>query len=105
MSACADAAGPCIPPASPVPTTARIARTSGVYGRKWNALDPEQVVEETTDLVSRYNLELLWIVDDNFLVDKDRALSIAEGLVRRGVHSTGAFRAPPIWSTVSAWMS
>ena len=26
----------------------------GVYGRKWNALDPDQVVEETTDLVSRY---------------------------------------------------
>ena len=57
----------------------------GVYGRKWNALEPAQVVEETTDLVSRYNLELLWIVDDNFLVDRDRAVGIAEGLVRRGV--------------------
>jgi anaerobic magnesium-protoporphyrin IX monomethyl ester cyclase len=57
----------------------------GVYGRKWNALDPDQVVEETTDLVSRYNLELLWIVDDNFLIDRDRAVGIAEGLVRRGV--------------------
>ena len=57
----------------------------GVYGRKWNALDPEQVVEETTDLVSRYHLELLWIVDDNFLVDRARAVGIAEGLVRRGV--------------------
>ena len=58
---------------------------SGVYGRKWNALDPDQVVEETTDLVSRYNLQLLWIVDDNFLVDRERAIGIAEGLVRRGV--------------------
>ncbi|MEI9974046.1 MAG: radical SAM protein [Ignavibacteriota bacterium] len=57
----------------------------GVYGRKWNALEPAQVVEETTDLVTRYNLELLWIVDDNFLVDRDRAVGIAEGLVRRGV--------------------
>src|SRR5580704_12200632 len=57
----------------------------GVYGRKWNALEPAQVVEETTDLVSRYNLELLWIVDDNFLVDRDRAVGIAEGLVRKGV--------------------
>src|ERR1700733_9646123 len=58
---------------------------SGVYGRKWNALDPDQVVEETTDLVSRYNLQLLWVVDDNFLVDRERALGIAEGLVRSGV--------------------
>jgi radical SAM superfamily enzyme YgiQ (UPF0313 family) len=58
---------------------------AGVYGRKWNALEAEQVVEETTDLVSRYGLELLWIVDDNFLVDRHRAVAIAEGLVRKGV--------------------
>jgi radical SAM superfamily enzyme YgiQ (UPF0313 family) len=57
----------------------------GVYGRKWNALDAEQVAEETSDLVSRYGLSLLWIVDDNFLVDRERALGIAEGLLRRGV--------------------
>ena len=57
----------------------------GVYGRKWNALAPEQVAEETTDLVKRYNLELLWIVDDNFLVDRERAVAIAERLVRSEV--------------------
>jgi anaerobic magnesium-protoporphyrin IX monomethyl ester cyclase len=57
----------------------------GVYGRKWNALAADQVVEETTDLVTRYGLSLLWVVDDNFLVDRDRAVAIAEGLVRRGV--------------------
>ena len=57
----------------------------GVYGRKWNALEPERVVEETTDLVTRYGLSLLWIVDDNFLVDRERAIGIAEGLVRSGV--------------------
>ena len=58
---------------------------NAVYGRKWNALDPEQVVAETTDLVSRYGLQLLWIVDDNFLVDRERAILIAEGLVNRRV--------------------
>jgi len=58
---------------------------AGVYGRKWNALPPEQVVQETTDLVTRYNLSLLWVVDDNFLVDRERALEIAEGIVRTGV--------------------
>jgi anaerobic magnesium-protoporphyrin IX monomethyl ester cyclase len=56
---------------------------NGVYGRKWNALEPEQFVEETMDLTTRYNLQLLWVVDDNFLVDRDRAVGIAEGLVRR----------------------
>lgn len=58
---------------------------AGVYGRKWNALEPDQVVEEVGDLVERYGLGLLWVVDDNFLVDRERAVGIAEGLVRRGV--------------------
>jgi anaerobic magnesium-protoporphyrin IX monomethyl ester cyclase len=57
----------------------------GLYGRKWNALPAGQVVDETTDLVSRYGLTLLWVVDDNFLVDRQRAVDIAEGLVRKGV--------------------
>src|SRR6201987_5590393 len=52
-----------------------------VYKRKWNALSPEQFVEETVDLTRRYGLELLWVVDDNFLVDLDRARLIADGLV------------------------
>ena len=55
---------------------------AGVYGRKWNALPAEQFVEETVDLSRRYGLEMLWIVDDNFLVDLDRARAISEGLVR-----------------------
>jgi anaerobic magnesium-protoporphyrin IX monomethyl ester cyclase len=55
---------------------------ASVYGRKWNALPPEQFVAETVDLTRRYGLELLWVVDDNFLVDLNRARLIAEGLVR-----------------------
>jgi radical SAM superfamily enzyme YgiQ (UPF0313 family) len=57
---------------------------AGVYGRKWNALPVEQVVEETIELTRRYRLELLWMADDNFLVDLDRALKIAEGLIQAG---------------------
>ncbi|MEA2538859.1 MAG: anaerobic magnesium-protoporphyrin monomethyl ester cyclase, partial [Acidobacteriaceae bacterium] len=59
---------------------------AGVYGRKWNALPPEQFVEETVDLSRRYALEMIWVVDDNFLVDMDRARGIAEGLVRENSH-------------------
>jgi radical SAM superfamily enzyme YgiQ (UPF0313 family) len=57
---------------------------AGVYGRKWNALPVEQVVEETIELTRRYRLELLWMADDNFLVDLDRSLKIAEGLIMAG---------------------
>lgn len=59
---------------------------AGVYGRKWNALSPEQFVEETVDLSRRYALEMIWVVDDNFMVDMDRARGIAEGLVRENSH-------------------
>jgi anaerobic magnesium-protoporphyrin IX monomethyl ester cyclase len=58
---------------------------AGVYGRKWNALPAAQVAEETTDLVTRYGLSLLWVVDDNFLVDRERALEIADAILRTGV--------------------
>jgi anaerobic magnesium-protoporphyrin IX monomethyl ester cyclase len=57
---------------------------AGVYGRDWNALPVDQVVEETIDLTRRYRLELLWMADDNFLVDIKRALKIAEGLIQKG---------------------
>jgi radical SAM superfamily enzyme YgiQ (UPF0313 family) len=59
---------------------------AGVYGRKWNALPSEQFVAETVDLTRRYNLEMLWVVDDNFLVDLDRAREISVGLVREGAN-------------------
>lgn len=59
---------------------------AGVYGRKWNALPVDQVVAETIELTRRYNLELLWMADDNFLVDLKRSLEIAEGLVRAGAN-------------------
>ncbi len=67
------------------PYSCAYCTNEAVYGRLWNALEAVQVVEETVDLVLRYQLQLLWIVDDNFLVDRERALKIAEGLIRRGV--------------------
>ena len=66
------------------PYSCAYCTNEGVYGRQWNALEADRVIEETTDLALRYRLQLIWVVDDNFLVDRERALEIAEGLVRRG---------------------
>jgi radical SAM superfamily enzyme YgiQ (UPF0313 family) len=66
---------------------------AGVYGRKWNALLPDQFVSETVDLSRRYALEMIWVVDDNFLVDMDRARVIADGLVRERSHYTWSIQA------------
>ncbi len=67
------------------PYSCSYCTNQGVYGRQWNALDAEQAAQEMSDLVSRYRLSLLWVVDDNFLVDRERAVAIAEELLRRGV--------------------
>jgi radical SAM superfamily enzyme YgiQ (UPF0313 family) len=66
---------------------------AGVYGRKWNALSPGQFVEETVDLTRRYRLEMLWVVDDNFLVDLDRARAIADGLSSAGAEFSWSIQA------------
>src|SRR5580658_7231244 len=57
---------------------------AGVYGRKWNALPPDQVGDELTDLVTRYRLQLIWIIDDNYTVDRGRCVAISEEILRRG---------------------
>ncbi len=67
------------------PYSCAYCTNDSVYGRNWNALESGQVVEEISDLVLRYSLQLVWIVDDNFLVDQERALLIAEGLIRAGI--------------------
>ena len=76
-SAVVDGAGRCTPRSLACPFNCAYCTNAGVYGRKWNALPPEQFVEETVDLTTRYDLEMLWVVDDNFLVDLDRARLIA----------------------------
>jgi radical SAM superfamily enzyme YgiQ (UPF0313 family) len=57
---------------------------ASIYGRAWNALPPERVVSEVVELVRRFQLDLVDIVDDNFLVDRQRGVDIARGFVESG---------------------
>lgn len=59
---------------------------AAVYERKWNALPAEQVTEEIAELVITHRLDLLWVVDDNFLVDLRRVVHIAEGIIRHNLN-------------------
>jgi radical SAM superfamily enzyme YgiQ (UPF0313 family) len=58
---------------------------ASLYGRAWNALPAERVVCELVDLVRRFRLDLVSVVDDNFLVDRQRGVDIAAGLARSAV--------------------
>ncbi|MGH7492198.1 MAG: B12-binding domain-containing radical SAM protein [bacterium] len=55
---------------------------AAVYGRNLDVLPVEQVVEEVTYLVRKYQIKLLGIIDDIFFAFRPRSLEIAEGFIR-----------------------
>ena len=63
------------------------------YNRRFNPYEVERVVAEVTDLVQRYHLTDVALVDSNFLVDVHRAAAIAHGFVRSGASFHWTFQA------------
>jgi radical SAM superfamily enzyme YgiQ (UPF0313 family) len=57
---------------------------ASVYGRNWKPLLAETAVMEMDELARRYRLSVIDIIDDNYLVRRERAVAIAEGLLRAG---------------------
>ncbi len=63
------------------------------YKRRFNALSADRVVRELTDLVVRYKIEEVALLDSNFPVDIHRALDIARGFVDAQVPFRWTFQA------------
>jgi anaerobic magnesium-protoporphyrin IX monomethyl ester cyclase len=63
------------------------------YKRRFNALSAERVVREMTDLVARYRIEEIALLDSNFPVDLRRAIAIARGIAESGVKFRWTFQA------------
>jgi anaerobic magnesium-protoporphyrin IX monomethyl ester cyclase len=63
------------------------------YKRRFNALSAERVVSEMTELVSRYRIQEVALLDSNFPVQLDRALNIARGILASGVKFRWTFQA------------
>ncbi len=58
---------------------------ASLYGRAWNALSADRVVSEVTEMVRNFRLDMVDIVDDNFLVDRQRGIDIARGFIQSGL--------------------
>jgi radical SAM superfamily enzyme YgiQ (UPF0313 family) len=58
---------------------------ASVYGRNLDLLPVEQVVDEVTYLVRKYNINLVGIIDDIYFAFMDRCLEMAEGFIRSGL--------------------
>ena len=63
------------------------------YKRRFNALPADRVVRELADLVVRYGIEEVALLDSNFPVDLRRALDIARGVRDSGVKFRWTFQA------------
>jgi radical SAM superfamily enzyme YgiQ (UPF0313 family) len=63
------------------------------YKRRFNALSADRVVSEVTQLVEKYRIDEVAMLDSNFPVDVHRALAIARGFVDSGVRFRWTFQA------------
>jgi radical SAM superfamily enzyme YgiQ (UPF0313 family) len=63
------------------------------YKRRFNALSADRVVAELTDLVPRYRVDEVALLDSNFPVDLKRAIEIARGIYQSNVRFRWTFQA------------
>ena len=63
------------------------------YKRRFNALAPDRVVKEVTDLVERYRIEEVAMLDSNLPVDWRRAVDIAKGFLNSKLRFRWTFQA------------
>ena len=53
------------------------------------------MLEETDLLVNKYRARQIAVLDDNFVVDRQRTIDICEGLLKRGYHKR------VVWTTAA----
>ncbi len=80
-------------PPLPLPTAAVISSRGCVYdcsycasvqfwGKSWRQRSPGNVLEEIRGLVEEHGIKSLYFFDDNFPVNKKRAIAICEGIIK-----------------------
>jgi anaerobic magnesium-protoporphyrin IX monomethyl ester cyclase len=63
------------------------------YNRRFNAYDAGRVVQELTGIVRKHRLTEVSLVDSNFLVDVQRAVAIARGILQSRTRFRWTFQA------------
>jgi magnesium-protoporphyrin IX monomethyl ester (oxidative) cyclase len=56
-----------------------------IHGPKWRCRSTENVLDEIVHLKQRYNVQDLFIMDDNFTFSKDRVIEICEAIRRSNI--------------------
>ncbi len=59
--------------------------TAAIRQRKWRAMSVEKALQRIIEPVRRFNLDCIWIRDDEFYINRDRAYKICEGIIASGL--------------------
>ncbi|MEI8349174.1 MAG: radical SAM protein [Candidatus Omnitrophota bacterium] len=65
-----------------------------VHGKKIRYRSPENVLMEIDELVQNYGINEVHIIDENFSLDKSRAMKIMNGLIMRGYNKFLSWTCP-----------
>ncbi|HET6454755.1 MAG TPA: radical SAM protein [Armatimonadota bacterium] len=65
------------------PFNCSFCASPGMWGRRYRARSPENVLAEVDELVSRYGAKALWVFDDTFTIGRARTTAICQGLAER----------------------
>ncbi len=59
--------------------------SSRIMGRRFRARSPTSIVDEMEVLMQRYGVEFIEFLDDNFVLDRKRAIAVAHEIKHRGL--------------------
>jgi len=60
--------------------------SASIRQRKWRAMSVEKSLDIIVQAVKRFNLNGIWIRDDEFYIDRKRASAICEGIIRNDLN-------------------
>lgn len=73
-----------------------------ITGQKYRYMSNERVLNDIELLIEKYRQKKIWFMDDNFLVNKSRALSLIDGIMAKGFHKKAGFCAEMRGESVTA---
>lgn len=59
--------------------------SASIRGRKWRSMSSEKALDMITTNVHKFHLDGLWLRDDEFYIDRKRAFSITEGMIKNDI--------------------
>ena len=61
------------------------------YSRKWRGRSPKNVVDEMQEIREKYKIKEIWVMEDQFLSNRGRALEICNEIIKRNLDISWVF--------------